>query len=618
MYLVTVIPLVSTAHTDVLDYFAKDAIAPGVVVTIPVRKKKVHGLVVQSRPLREAKHRVKASDFAMRKIDSIVGASTLSQQTIAGFHSAAQYMATSIGTIISQSTPKEYIAQHIKTDARRLTANQLSTPSTPAILQLPFNKRIAWYTSCAEQEKLLIIVPTDDQAKAIAAQLHTGTTVVLSGKANQKKYAALNQSHIVIGTPNALGVIDSIQPTLLIVEHESDNRYIRRTRPSIDMRIVAECLARQHGIRSVFADTLVRVYTHARTDTDGLLYITPPVWPQFSQLRIMPYVLEHPPETSAHPISPFLNTELITTIRNHQGKTFVYVPRKGLAPSVVCQDCGTIVTCEQCGLPMKLVKKTSADGTSLQYYACAHPQHTIPAYNTCNNCTGHRLIGLGVTTLRIQEEVRRLVPDISASVLDQDEAPTQRAQRTIVDTFKETSPSILIGTSLALPYITNETSLFIVPSFDMLLSQPSADAQESVLRTVATIAERTHAPILLQTRLPHHPLFTALQNNTIDEWYNTERALRKRYQSTPFTTTLLIHAVLPRTQIDSFKQQIALLNLTVEAIGITSGKNKREIHATATIRLPLADWNLDHQEERLRALLRGLPPQYWIQLTSVA
>jgi len=620
MYLITVIPIVATAHTDVLDYFAKDAIKPGMMVTVPLRKKKMYGLVIQSRPLREAKHMVKASDFAMRKIDSVIGLSALSSKTIAGFHATAQYLATPIGAIINQSTPKDYLSEKLTEPNTTHTQTPVSTnPTLPSILQLPFHERISWYAAHTEQEKILIIVPTDEQAQSIARQLDNQRTLfVLSGKINNKKRTAISQSHIVIGTPNAIGMIDSIAPDMLVIEHESDNRYIRRKRPFIDMRIVAECVAAAHDILCVFADTLVRVYTHARTHTKELTYLLPPVWPEFPTVQILPYVSENPSPTQTPAISPFLNNELIAAISNHAGRMFMYVPRKGLAPSVVCQDCGTIVTCKECDLPMKLVKKTAADGVSNHYYSCIHPQHTIPAYNTCRTCGGHRLVGLGITTLRIKEELHQLFPKLPTAVLDQDEVPVRREQQHIIDTYIQRPRSVLIGTSLAVPHITNATTLVVIPSFDMLLSQPSADAQESALRTVAAITQQTDAPIIVQTRLSHHPLFTALQHNSIAEWYSNEITLRKRYQSAPFTTPLVIHAILPRTQIDSFKQQIALLNLAVEAIAITSGKNKREIHATATIRLSKDDWNLSHQNEHLHALLRGLPPQYWTQLTSAA
>lgn len=620
MYLVSVIPISSSAHTDSLDYFSKEAITPGMIVAVPLRKKVIHALVIALVSLTEAKHMVKRSDFAMRKVQSVIGPSPISSTTLAGLRAAAQYAATSVGVVIAHTVATEYLGHPSLGTVPRLPG----TTPTVLVLQDTLASRIAYYKQqLAKGERLLILTPTDVNARTIAGHFKNEVSLVhIPQKLTTKKRTTLiqalrDQPQVVIGTAQALGYIDQVQPTCVVIEHESDNRYIRQRKPHLDMRMVAEMLARTHGIGILFADTLVRSYTHTRITLDQMTYVYPPVFPDLSLVTMVPYVTDRVQEKDSQTVrNPFFTPELVTLLQKEHQHLIVFVPRKGIAPSVVCQDCGTMVTCDVCGLPHKLIHKKDAQGNRVHYYVCKYKEHMIPAYNTCRHCTGHRLMGLGITTQRIQEELVTLLPSSTVLVFDQDETPTEKKQRAVIDAVHTDPDTVLVATSLVIPYLDASVHTILIPSFDMLLSQPNPEAVESIVRTLAIFAETTSARIILQTRLPDHPLWEHCTKRTLDVWMRNDIQLRTQYLVPPLSTALVVCADLTLGTTAVFQNTIQALGIQPESVTVTQGARKHQLVGTAVFRLPTSVWSMEHQDMRLAALLQLLPPHYHVELRT--
>ena len=71
MKIVTVMPLKKGIFKEELTYFTAQEISLGSIVNIPVRNKKILGLVISVEDARDAKSNIKGMDFNLKKIDEV-------------------------------------------------------------------------------------------------------------------------------------------------------------------------------------------------------------------------------------------------------------------------------------------------------------------------------------------------------------------------------------------------------------------------------------------------------------------------------------------------------------------------------------------------------------------
>jgi len=610
-------PISTSAHTDVLDYFSKDPVEPGCIVQISLRKKIINGLVLTVRPLADAKHSIKQSRFALKKITKVVGPSPISATTLQAIQSVARYVATAPGIVVANSVPSWLLESKI---LPRQSLSQQSVGSTH-ILQVSLSDRVQYYKEQVHAGKrLLIICATEHQRHIIAALASDIPVFHIPQKPSQKKLSALFEKleaqHpvLVLASPSGIGLVDVLVPDAVVIEHESDNRYVRQKIPHLDMRIIIEQIARGSDIPCIIADTLPRAYTSGRVDVDEVKFLKEPVWPEFNTVSVVSHAKD--PEVSSDNRNPFFSNDLLNVLQQHANeKIVVYVPRKGLAPVVVCQDCGTAMLCSICGLPQRLIEKKDTYGNRQRMFACAHKEHIIPAHDVCATCGGHRLQGLGVSTLSVRDAVHDVLPNIPLLVLDQDEAPKESQQKDIVTKFLETPGAVLIATSMVIPYLNDTITSVIIPSFDMLLAHPSPEAQESIMHTVAALSEATKAPITIQTRIPSNPLFTKLHDHNVKGWFADEIALRKQYNFPPHNVWLSVHARFLDSGVPTFQNVINTLPIQPYTTVIARTVS-RQLHGKAIYRIPHKQWNSGSQETTIAHALTSLPPGYWVEYST--
>ena len=68
MYIIDVIPLTKTLGKETLSYFFRKEIAPGTLVSIPLRRREVTALVVASEKMSTRKSEIRGADFSLKKI----------------------------------------------------------------------------------------------------------------------------------------------------------------------------------------------------------------------------------------------------------------------------------------------------------------------------------------------------------------------------------------------------------------------------------------------------------------------------------------------------------------------------------------------------------------------
>ena len=213
--------------------------------------------------------------------------------------------------------------------------------------------------------------------------------------------------------------------------------------------------------------------------------------------------------------------------------------RRGFAPSVVCDACGTIETCPSCSVALTFHKGKGA-GLRCHYcdFRCLLPER-------CSSCHVQALQLEGLGTERLEATVAAAFPTATVARLDRDVANGARAEA-ILDRMRAREVDILVGTQMVtkghdLPNVT----LVGVVNADAALSLPDFRAAErgfQLLVQVAGRAGRRERPgrVLIQTRTPEHPAIQLAAQHDVRGFWERELLDRHEVNYPPFSRLALL------------------------------------------------------------------------------
>ncbi|MBD3282567.1 MAG: primosomal protein N' [Candidatus Portnoybacteria bacterium] len=227
------------------------------------------------------------------------------------------------------------------------------------------------------------------------------------------------------------------------------------------------------------------------------------------------------------PISSLLKEKI-----NKFGKIILFVSRRGSSTFVFCPDCGYIVECSDCDVPMVFHEylKKKGEGLSLMCHYCGKRK---PAPALCPKCKKTKLKYFGAGTQKIEEEIKKLFNDLNVFRMDSDISEKVSEQKKIVKDFLNSDNAVLVGTQM----IFNKglsADLVGVVSLDTLLNLPEYKGSERVFQIIKELRKMSNKEFVLQSYRPgSFVLESALANNYIS-FYNKELKERKRFNYPPF------------------------------------------------------------------------------------
>ena len=124
--------------------------------------------------------------------------------------------------------------------------------------------------------------------------------------------------------------------------------------------------------------------------------------------------------------------------------------------------------------------------------------------------------------------------------LDGDTAGTHKERLLIMEKFKGTPGSVLLGTELALSYLDQPIENGLVVSLDSLFSVPDFRINEKVFNILMRLRSLSTKNFLVQTRNPaQRAVECALSGNAMD-FYRSELDLRREFGYPPFSVLVKV------------------------------------------------------------------------------
>lgn len=635
MYVVSVAPIKRGIPIEELSYFTKEPLEPGTLVSVPLRGRSTPALVIRSIPASEAKTELKYAQFALKKLERVRATNFFRPQFVKAAATTAQYFAASTGAVIQSVFPNSLLST--KGHGVPTEQKELKRRGERFVLQAEEHERFATYKShirevFARGASCYFVLPTLQDIEHTHATLEKGIEEYtftlhsgLSKKELEKRWSAiLATKHplLIIGTPLFLSVprndIESI-----IIDKESSSGYQLATRPFIDMRYYVEEFAKETGTDLIVGDLFLRVETLERKERGEFEALMRP------KSRISSTAQQHlvdmresgeQPATGKIAIYSVQLVDLIEEVRKKGTHCFILGIRRGFAPMTVCGDCGTVVSCTRCSAPMvihkKLGEKIDEQGEVEHIFLCHRCGLEKETDITCTHCGGWRLVPLGIGIVQAEESLRHRFPDANIFRIDRDTVEKHADAKKIIEKFYQTPGSILLGTEMAIPYLTDPVATVAVLSVNSLLTIPDFRMGERVFRLLLSLREKAREHFLIQTRDADQSLFKLATDGNISEFLRTELEARKELGYAPYRTMIKFTHQGGKVEGGNVMKDIERIFSTYHPVTFPSfiGKVKGKYLMNALLRIPRDDKEGGWPNQELLGLIRSLPTEVEVRV----
>lgn len=604
MKIVTVIPITRGIFRDNLTYFSAQEITVGDLVSVQIRQKITDALVVRIDPLVDAKTVLKKADFSIKKINQIKIQQFLSSELVETANELANYFASPVGQILKSLLPKPMFEKQ-KKPGNTIEDRPRETSSEKLVIQDTDEERLSYYRglvreSFAKNQSVFVCEPTLSDLLMSAPNLEKGIehyTVRLHSKLGTKNLKegwtkVLTETHplLIIATPSFLSLSRS-DLGLVILDRENSTNYHTQSRPLIDYRIFVEKLTTKRGQRLLIGDILLRPETMWRAEKHELIPVRTP------KQRLTDNVKTKLINVSGDVVWG----EEVKDLIQGAGKEniFLLANRRGVAPIIVCDDCGEAVLCGNCESPLVLHREN--------VFRCHHCGETRTAEEKCRRCQSWRLRSLGTGIERVAKELKLLFPHRTVFQIDSDKTKSHRLAESTSKKFNATPGAILIGTEMALHYLNERVTHSVVVTVDSMLTLPDFRINEKVFILLARLRGMTNKEMLIQTRQSESEILNEIARGQLLEFYRREITERERFDYPPFKIFIKItHTGNDEALRTNFKKMEKILLKWSPTIYPSLHGNELNL----LIKLPPEDWpKLD-----LVTWLKKLPPSFKVSI----
>lgn len=624
MKLLEVIPIMKGISKETLTYFTSKDAPIGSIVRVPIRKKTISGIVLSLQEVVDVKSSIKDSDYQIKKVEKISPCDLVLPEFIEASKDMANYLASSTGSVINSIIPKSILLNADKLKFEIKKSEKVSRPHEKFVLQADDEERYANYRSLIREEfakgfSIFFCLPTIQDIKKTYEILSKGIeqyAFVLHSGLSKKEVSEtwikiLSEPHptLIIATGSFLSIPRSDIGTI-IVDKENSSAYKSQSRPHLDIRKFSEILSGKIRAKLIFGDLLLRTETIWRHGQGEFIEFSPLKLRSLSTARQQIIDMRKIKDRKGEPDFKIISDELENLIKINQEDNehmFIFVARRGLSPTTLCNDCETIVACSFCKAPTVLHRANKEN-----FFLCHRCGERRSALEKCANCDSWNLTPLGIGMEKVYQELSEKFPEMKIFRIDADNSPTHNIACQIVKKFYESPGSLLLGTEMALVYLGEKMASTAIVSVDSFFSLPDFRVNEKVLNILLKTRSYATKNFLIQTRDISQKVTEYGVKGNLAEFYREEIDNRKELQYPPFSTLIKITVSDGKEKVaremDKLEKYLDPYPISIFPAFTPYAKGKYSMHAL--IRIQRGGW----VDDGLLDKLLNLPPFFNINV----
>ena len=225
----------------------------------------------------------------------------------------------------------------------------------------------------------------------------------------------------------------------------------------------------------------------------------------------------------------------------HDEQVLLFLNRRGYATQVLCHDCGEVVNCTGCDVPLTYHLIDDA-------MRCHHCGHYARRPERCTQCDSGDLKDTGIGTERIEKELKAAFPEIDVTRVDADTMRRKGALDECLAQIYEGGARILVGTQmLSKGHHFPQVTLVGILNVDQRLFASDFRATERLGQLVVQVSGRAGrgsvpGKVCLQTYHPDNRYLLSLVRGGYAEFAQQLLAVREQAQLPPYYFLSLVRA----------------------------------------------------------------------------
>lgn len=344
-------------------------------------------------------------------------------------------------------------------------------------------------------------------------------------------------ARVVVGT--RLAVFAPLPDlALVVIDEEHDASYKQQDGPRIHARDLALWRAQQRAVPVLLGSATPSLETWARAEAGAIGRVTLRQRARAAALPRLELV-----DLRRAMAAPGISLRLLDALKARLARgeqSLLFINRRGYSPTLRC-NCGWSAECRRCSAHLVLHRQPRA----LRCHHCG-AEHVTP--KACPDCGNLDLQPVGQATQRIETLLADLLPGARIARVDRDSVRRREDWPQLLADIEARRIDVLVGTQMLskghdFPGIT----LVGVVDADGALYASDFRAPERLFAQLLQVAGRAgrgdaSGEVLVQTRLPEHPLFESLLRGDFEGFAAEQLAERRAAGLPPFAHLAMVRA----------------------------------------------------------------------------
>jgi primosomal protein N' (replication factor Y) len=363
------------------------------------------------------------------------------------------------------------------------------------------------------------------------AVLHSGLSV--GERLDEWERINGGNARIVVGTRSAV-FAPCKNLGMIIIDEEQEYTYKSESSPRYHARDIARfrCAKNNALLLLASATPSVETFYAAQTGRYGLERLD-----ERYGTAILPHVvMADMKEEIQNGNTSVLSDHLLNELRNNiveKRQSILLMNRRGFNTFISCGECGTVINCPNCSIPMTY-------HSANERLMCHYCGYSIEVPAKCPNCESRHIKYSGAGTQKIEQTITELLPDAKVLRMDMDTTINKFSHEKILTKFECEHYDILIGTQMVAKGLDfPSVTLVGVISADQMLFMNDFRASERTFSLLTQVIGRsgrgTHeGRAIIQTACPENLVLNLAAKQDYDAFYKNEITMRKILLYPPF------------------------------------------------------------------------------------
>lgn len=594
MFIIDVIPLtkIPLNRSQIYTYFCPQKISVGILVMVSLYRRNVPGLVINVQNLEKRKIEIKNYPYQLKKIEKIISSEQIlvkKQLELAQWMS--DYYNAPLSLIIKMIAPpilkqkKENIqfkknklklkkTLKLNSQEKKVVSNIQKTKKEVILIKNDFDEIHKIYLKIIESAikkggQVFVLSPgifESEQVKEFLKNYFDESIIGFFHEISKEKFLKIYKKiqqgtiKIIIGA-NLSAFAPFKNLDLIIINQEENSNYKNQEKfPYYNNCDIALKLSKIFKAKTILISETPSVESFYKAEKKQYKIIKL-IAESRKQIAGLANMKEEIQKGNFSVFSDALLENLKKNIQQKK-KSLLFVSRRGAATFIACQDCGYLIKCPNCDVPMVYHRDIEKNYLENEILICHHCNFRAATPLFCPKCKGTRIKYSGIGSQKIELELKKKFPQAKIVRLDSDTAKTIKQKKGIYQDFKNNKIDILIATQIILGNKNLGKINFIgAISLDTILHLPDFRSTERTFHIIYQLIKMSDN-FILQTYSPQNFSFQNSLKMNYEKFYKKEIEDRKALFYPPFSRLIKLtcfNSSQTRGEIET-KKIVDLLN----------------------------------------------------------